>query len=66
MNKLILEEAGIHRENDPVTAELLKTAERNRKAGSRGYIIDEFERNMREAIHNHLQNPPRITRICKD
>ena len=38
------------REEDLATAERLAEAERNRAEGRRGYSIDEFKRNMREAI----------------
>lgn len=38
------------REEDLATAERLLAAERARVAGTRGYSVDEFERNMRDAI----------------
>jgi len=38
------------REEDLAAAERLVAAERSRLAGTRGYTIDEFEKNMREAI----------------
>lgn len=38
------------REEDLATAERLLAAERARLLGAQGYTIDEFERNMREAI----------------
>jgi PHD/YefM family antitoxin component YafN of YafNO toxin-antitoxin module len=38
------------REEDLQTAERLVAAERSRLSGTRGYSVDEFEKNMREAI----------------
>ena len=38
------------REDDLATAERLLAAERSRLLGSQGYTIDQFEKNMREAI----------------
>ena len=38
------------REEDLAVAERLVTAERSRLTGTRGYSINEFEKNMREAI----------------
>ena len=38
------------REDDLVTAERLLAAERSRLLGTQGYMVDEFEKNMREAI----------------
>jgi PHD/YefM family antitoxin component YafN of YafNO toxin-antitoxin module len=38
------------REEDLTTAERLVAAERSRLLGTRGYTVDEFEKNMREAI----------------
>ena len=38
------------REDDLATAERLLAAERSRLHGTQGYTIDEFEKNMREAI----------------
>ena len=40
------------REEDLATAERLLMSERNRLFGPRGYTMDEFEKNMREAIEN--------------
>jgi len=38
------------REDDLATAERLLSAERSRLLGTQGYTVDEFEKNMREAI----------------
>ena len=38
------------REEDLAAAERLLAAERSRLFGTRGYTVDEFEKNMREAI----------------
>ena len=38
------------REEDLAVAELLLAAERARLAGTRGYSVDEFQSNMRQAI----------------
>lgn len=38
------------REDDLATAERLLAAERSRLFGTQGYTVDEFEKNMREAI----------------
>jgi len=38
------------REDDLATAERLFAAERSRFLGTQGYTVDEFEKNMREAI----------------
>jgi len=38
------------REEDLITAERLIAAERTRLLGTRGYTVDEFGENMREAI----------------
>lgn len=38
------------REDDLATAERLLAVERSRLLGTQGYTIDEFEKNMREAI----------------
>ncbi len=38
------------REDDLATAERLLARERSRLLGAQGYTIDEFEKNMREAI----------------
>lgn len=38
------------REDDLATAERLLAAERSRLLGTQGYTVDEFEKNMREAI----------------
>ena len=38
------------REDDLATAERLLSTERSRLHGAQGYTIDEFEKNMREAI----------------
>lgn len=38
------------REDDLATAERLLEAERSRLLGTQGYTVDEFEKNMREAI----------------
>ena len=38
------------REDDLATAERLLAAERARLQGTKGYTIDEFEQNMRQAI----------------
>jgi PHD/YefM family antitoxin component YafN of YafNO toxin-antitoxin module len=38
------------REEDLAAAERLLAAERARLAGTRGYTVDEFQNNMREAI----------------
>ena len=38
------------REDDLATAERLVSAERARIAGTKGYTVDEFEKNMRDAI----------------
>ncbi len=38
------------REDDLMTTERLLATERSRLLGTQGYTIDEFERNMREAI----------------
>jgi len=38
------------REENLAIAERLAEAERNRQLGTKGYSIDEFEQNMREAI----------------
>ena len=38
------------REEDLATAERLVSAERARIAGTKGYTVDEFEKNMRDAI----------------
>jgi len=39
-----------HGERDLRTAERLLTAEQNRTAGTKGYTVDEFTKNMKEAI----------------
>ena len=44
------------REEDLAAAERLLAAERIRLAGTRGYTIDEFEHNMREAIAKGAAN----------
>jgi len=44
------------REEDLAAAERLVAAERSRLAGTRGYTIDEFEHNMREAITKGAAN----------
>jgi len=44
------------REEDLAAAERLVAAERSRLAGTRGYTIDEFEKNMREAIARGTAN----------
>ncbi len=38
------------REDDLATAERLLATERSRLLGNQGYTVDEFEKNMREAI----------------
>jgi len=38
------------REDDLATAERLLATERSRLLGTQGYMVDEFENNMREAI----------------
>ena len=38
------------REDDLATAERLVMAERSRLFGTQGYTVDEFEKNMKEAI----------------
>ena len=38
------------REEDLATAERLMIAERARMAGTKGYTVDEFKQNMKEAI----------------
>ncbi len=38
------------REDDLATAERLLATERSRLLGTQGYTVDEFEKNMREAI----------------
>ncbi len=40
------------REDDLATAERLLATERSRLIGTQGYTVDEFEKNMREAIAN--------------
>jgi hypothetical protein len=38
------------REDDLATAERLLATERSRLLGTQGYTVDEFEKNMKEAI----------------
>ena len=44
------------REDDLATAERLLTVERSRLLGTQGYTVDEFEKNMREAIARGAEN----------
>lgn len=44
------------REDDLAAAERLLAAERSRLLGTQGYTVDEFEKNMREAIARGAEN----------
>lgn len=44
------------REDDLAAAECLLAAERSRFAGAQGYTVDEFEKNMRDAIAEGAQH----------
>ena len=44
------------REDDLATAERLLAAERSRLLGTQGYTVDEFEKNMREAIAKRAEH----------
>lgn len=44
------------REDDLATAERLLATERSRVLGTQGYTVDEFEKNMREAIAKGAEN----------
>ena len=44
------------REDDLATAERLVMAERSRLLGTQGYTVDEFEKNMKEAIEKGAQH----------
>mgnify|MGYP001017243297 FL=1 len=44
------------REDDLATAERLLAAERSRLLGAQGYTVDEFEKNMREAIARGVEH----------